>query len=59
MNSGILMKMEEPSDKDLSALMKEVAETAKIKALEAKKKLTEIITKEIAEAREKQNNKQR
>lgn len=47
----ILMTTNEPSDKELSALMHEVATDAKNKATIFKKQLSESITVEINKAR--------
>jgi hypothetical protein len=50
MNAPTLMTMEEPSDEDLSWLMKGVAKEAKEKSLKADARLEEQIDKEIKEA---------
>jgi hypothetical protein len=47
MQHPTLMTMEEPSDEDLSSLMKEVAKEAKEKSLKADKKLDQQILLEI------------
>jgi hypothetical protein len=47
MNHPTLMTMEEPSDEDLSSLMKEVAKEAKEKSLKADEKLEQQILLEI------------
>ena len=49
MNHPTLMSMVEPSDEDLSWLMKEVAKEAKEKSLKADTRLQEQIEKEIKE----------
>jgi hypothetical protein len=53
MKKTILMNVKEPSDKELSTLMHEVAFEVKIKAAQAKKQLNETIANEIANARVK------
>jgi hypothetical protein len=51
MGKMILMTTNEPSDKELSALMHEVATDAQKKATIFKKQLSESITAEINKAR--------
>ena len=58
MRKDILTNLDEPTDNELSELMLEVVNEAKQKALIAKKKLTETITKEIKIAKEKFKAKQ-
>ncbi len=53
MQKGILMQTEEPSDKSLSDLMKEVAREAKRKALISEKELAEKINNLIEKASQK------
>lgn len=45
----LLTSLDEPSDEQLSSLMKEVAEEAKRKALLADKQLQDIITRGISQ----------
>jgi hypothetical protein len=51
MNHPTLMTMEEPSDEDLSFLMKEVAKEAKEKATNAKNKFGKQLLEEVEEAK--------
>ncbi|MBV5278842.1 MAG: hypothetical protein J0647_07410 [Campylobacteraceae bacterium] len=51
MQRAVLMAMYEPSDKELSALMHDVATEAKKKAVVVKKQLRESIAVEIQKAR--------
>ena len=53
MENNVLMPLNEPTDKQLSALMKEVAAEAKSKSLLTKKKLAEQVTIEIGKAKER------
>ena len=46
----LLTDLEEPSDKQLSTLMREVAQEAKTKALLSQQQLSERITQEIIKA---------
>jgi hypothetical protein len=58
MNHPTLMTLEEPSDEDLSFLMKEVAKEAKEKSLIADEKLNQQILLEIKIAVAKNLQKQ-
>jgi hypothetical protein len=58
MHHPTLMTMEEPSDEDLSLLMKEVAKEAKEKSLIADDKLEQQILLEIKIAKAKHSQKQ-
>jgi hypothetical protein len=51
MKKTILMDLKEPTDKELSQLMSEVAHEAKIKATMVKKQFSEAISMEISKAR--------
>ena len=51
MKKTILMDLKEPTDKELSQLMSEVAHEAKIKATKVKKQFSEAIAMEISKAR--------
>ena len=51
MEKAVLMTTHEPSDKELSALMHDVANEAKKKALQVKKQFSESIAVEIQNAR--------
>jgi hypothetical protein len=51
MERAVLMTTYEPSDKELSALMHDVASEAKKKALLVKKQLSESVAAEIQKAR--------
>lgn len=51
MEKAVLMTTDEPSDKELSALMHDVANEAKKKALQVKKQFSESIAVEIQKAR--------
>ena len=53
MENSLLMTLNEPTDKQLIGLMKEVVEDAKNKALSAKKILAEQILLEISNAQAK------
>lgn len=50
MKKTILMNFKEPTDKELSQLMSEVAHEAKVKALLVKKQFSEAIAIEISKA---------
>ncbi len=51
MEKAVLMTTHEPSDKELSVLMHDVANEAKKKALQVKKQFSESIAVEIQNAR--------
>lgn len=51
MKKAVLMTTYEPSDKELGALMHDVAIEAKKKALQAKKQLSKSVAAEIQKAR--------
>jgi hypothetical protein len=51
MARAVLMTTHEPSDKELSVLMHDVAKEAKKKALFVKKQLSESVAAEIQKAR--------
>jgi inorganic pyrophosphatase len=51
MQHPTLMTMEEPSDEDLSLLMKEVAKEAKEKAIDAKNKFDKALLDEVKAAK--------
>lgn len=51
MERAVLMTTHEPSDKELGALMHDVASEAKKKALLVKKQLSESVAAEIQKAR--------
>ena len=53
MKNYVLMPLNEPTDKQLIVLMKEVALEAKLKALSSKKKLAEQVSIEIGKAEAK------
>ena len=54
---GILTSFDEPTDSELSALMKEVGIEAKLKYEKAKKELDKRIELEISQALEKEKTK--
>ncbi len=56
MQHPTLMTMEEPSDEDLSLLMKEVAKEAKEKAIQAKNKFDKALLEEVKAAKIWYNN---
>lgn len=58
MNNPVLMSFDEPTDKQLSDLMHEVAQEAKQKAMTAQKALAKIVEQEIINAQSKLNDKQ-
>ncbi len=50
MKNPVLMNIEEPTDKELTQLMHEVATEAKSKALKSQQKLAELIKQQIIAA---------
>jgi hypothetical protein len=57
MKYKVLMSYDEPTDIELNELMKEVAEEAKLKALMAKKNLSQKILNEIISVKERMKSK--